>query len=240
MSKVVFDVDSIVTGYSKEVDVLHGVSFQIKDDDCVALIGANGAGKSSIMKTISGILPCKSGSITFYGERIDTKKTHEIVSKGIIQVPEEGGTFPNLTIKENLMISCHSKSTQLHMKDNMELVYNFFPPLKEKSSQMAGVLSGGQRKMLNIGKAIMAEPELLLLDDISMGLAPKVVEDLYAMLKELTRELKKPVLLVEQIADIALDFADYGHVVSQGEIVLSGTSEELLNSDEVQRLYVGG
>lgn len=240
MSEVVLDVNGIVTGYSKEVDVLHGVSFQIKDSDCIALIGANGAGKSSIMKTISGILPCRSGSITFKGKRLDKTKPHDIVSCGIVQVPEEGGTFPNLTIKENLMISCHSKNTKQHMKQNMELVYNFFPPLKEKESQMAGLLSGGQRKMLNIGKAIMAEPELLLLDDISMGLAPKVVEELYIMLKELTSELKKPVLLVEQIADIALDFADYCHVVSQGEIAISGASDELLNSDEVQKVYIGG
>ena len=240
MSETVFEVKDIVTGYSKEVDVLHGVSFDIKDDDCIALIGANGAGKTSIMKTISGILPCKSGSITFKGMELNKMKPHEIVSAGVVQVPEEGGTFPNLTIKENLMVSCHSKSTKQHMKQNMELVYNFFPPLKEKESQMAGILSGGQRKMLNIGKAIMAEPELLLLDDISMGLAPKVVEDLYDMLKKLTSELKKPVLLVEQIADIALNFADYGHVVSQGEIVISGTSKELLESEEVQKVYIGG
>lgn len=232
-------VDNIVTGYSKEVNVLHNVSFSVEEDQCIALIGANGAGKSSIMKTISGILPCRSGSITFKGERIDTLKPHEIVARGIVQVPEEGGVFPNLSIKENLMINCNSKATKQCMKENMELVYSFFPPLLEREHQMAGILSGGQRKMLNIGKAIMSKPELLLLDDISMGLAPKVVEDIYDMLKELMKELKKPVLLVEQIADIALNFAEYGHVVSQGEIALSGKSSELLNSDEVQRVYVG-
>ncbi|MFI3206963.1 MAG: ABC transporter ATP-binding protein [Clostridia bacterium] len=232
-------VDKIVTGYSKEVDVLHEISFEIKEKECIALIGANGAGKSSIMKTISGILPCKSGSIIFKGEHIEKLKPHEIVARGIVQVPEEGGVFPNLTIKENLMINCNSKITKQYMKQNMELVYSFFPPLLEKENQFAGILSGGQRKMLNIGKAIMSKPELLLLDDISMGLAPKVVEDLYDMLKELMSELNKPVLLVEQIADIALNFAEYGHVVSQGEIAMSGKSSELLNSEEVQRVYVG-
>ena len=240
MSDVVLEVKDIVAGYSKEVDVLHGLSFQISGTDCVALIGANGAGKSTTLKTISGILRAKSGSIIYKGEPIEKMQPHQIVSRGIIQVPEEGGTFPNLTIRENLMIACHSKDAKQHMNNNMELVYNFFPPLKERENISAGLLSGGQRKMLNIGKAIMAEPELLLLDDISMGLAPKVVEDLYAMLKQLVSELKKPVLLVEQIADIALAFADYGHVMAQGQILISGPSKELQGSEEVQRVYVGG
>ncbi len=240
MSQAVLDVQNIVTGYSKEINVLHGISFQIRENQCVALIGANGAGKSSILKTISGILPCKSGSISFKGEQINGLQPHQIVSRGVIQVPEEGGTFPNLSIKENLMVACHSKSAMEHMQENMELVFSFFPPLKERQNLEAEYLSGGQRKMLSIGKAIMAEPELLLLDDISMGLAPKVVDDLYSMLKDLMARIQKPVLLVEQIADIALSFADYVHVVSQGEIVLSGTADSMRGSEEVQRVYVGG
>lgn len=236
----VFEMRNVVAGYSKEADVLHGITLCVDEQEYVALIGANGAGKSTIMKCISGVLPIKSGEIYFKGERIDTLKPYEIVSRGIVQIPEEGGTFPNLTVKENLLIACHNKETKSHAKENMEIVYDFFPILKEKANLMAGSLSGGQRKMLNVGKAIMAEPQMLLLDDISMGLAPKVVEDLYRMLRELTARLKKPVLLVEQIADIALHFAKRGHVILQGNIALSGTSEELLDSDEVKRLYIGG
>lgn len=236
----VFEMKNVVAGYSKEVDVLHGIDLSVGEQENVALIGANGAGKSTIMKCISGILPIKSGEIYFRGERIDKLKPYDIVSRGIVQIPEEGGTFPNLTVRENLLIACHNKSTKAHMKENMEIVYNFFPVLKEKEALKAGSLSGGQRKMLNVGRAIMAEPEMLLLDDISMGLAPKVVEDLYDMLKDLTAALKKPVLLVEQIADIALHFAERGHVILQGNVALSGASEKLLHSDEVQRLYIGG
>ena len=169
----------------------------------------------------------REGEILYQGERIDTLWPHEIVRKGIIQVPEEGGTFPNLTIEENLNISCINKKAKSHFEANRDMVYDMFAPLKEKRHMMADSLSGGQRKMLSIGKAIMGEPEILLLD-------------LYRQLKELVNHLKKPVLVVEQIMEIALQFADYGHVVQQGRIVLSGTSEELLNSEEVKRSYIGG
>lgn len=236
----VFQYKNVYAGYSKEMDVLHGISFSLEENSRIALIGANGAGKSTIMKTISGLVPVRSGEILFCGERLDTLWPHEIVRKGIIQVPEEGGTFPNLTIEENLNISCVSKKAKSHFEANRDMVYDMFAPLKEKRHMMADSLSGGQRKMLSIGKAIMGEPEILLLDDISMGLAPKVVEDLYRQLKELVDHLKKPVLVVEQIMEIALQFADYGHVVQQGRIVLSGSSKELLNSEEVKRSYIGG
>ena len=237
MSKL--EVKNIVAGYSKDVDVLHDISLTV-DDNCVALIGANGAGKSSTLKTISKILPLKRGRILFDGEDLGKLKPHQIVQKGIIQIPEEGGTFPNLTIYENLAVSCTGEESRKNLKKNMDVVYTFFPVLKEREKLMAGTLSGGQRKMLSIGKAIMAEPKLLLLDDISMGLAPKVVEDLYMMLGQLVSSLKIPVLIVEQIVDIALDFAEYAHVLAQGRIILSGASKDLLKSDEVQKIYIGG
>lgn len=235
-----FQFNDVHAGYSKEMDVLHGISFSLEKNSRVALIGANGAGKSTIMKTISGLVPVRKGEIRFQGERIDTLWPHEIVRRGIIQVPEEGGTFPNLTIEENLRVSCISKDAKAHYEANRDMVFDMFTPLKEKRSVLANSLSGGQRKMLSIGKAIMGEPEILLLDDISMGLAPKVVEDLYRQLKQMVNQLKKPVLVVEQIMEIALRFADYGHVVQQGRIVLSGSSKELLDSDEVKRSYIGG
>ena len=225
-----FEYNDVYAGYSKEMNVLQGINFSLERDSRVALIGANGAGKSTIMKTISGLVPLQKGSIVFDGERLDGLSPHKIVERGVIQVPEEGGTFPNLTIEENLMISCVSKKAKENASKNLSLVYDMFEPLAIKSALLAGSLSGGQRKMLSIGKAIMEEPALLLLDDISMGLAPKRLVD----------RLNKPVLVVEQIMEIALQFADYGHVVQQGRIVMSGTSKELLNSEKVKSSYIGG
>ena len=235
----VLEVKNVVTGYAKDVDVLHGISFAV-ENNCVALIGANGAGKSSTLKAISKILPLKEGGVFFDGEDLGKLRPYQIVQKGVVQIPEEGGTFPNLTIYENLAVSCTGEKSREHFGKNLELVYTFFPVLKEKAKMMAGSLSGGQRKMLSIGKAIIAEPKMLLLDDISMGLAPKVVEDLYGMLKQLVESLKIPVLLVEQIVDIALNFAENAHVLAQGRIILSGSSKDLLQSDEVQKIYIGG
>ncbi len=236
----VLTVKEIRAGYDPEVDVIQGISFEVGEKECVALVGANGAGKSSTLKTISGILKVKSGEISYQGERIDRLLPHQIVERGIIQVPEEGGAFATLTIEENLHIACQRKKAKEKKACNMEVVYEFFPVLKEKRHQLAASLSGGQRKMLSIGKAIMGEPELLLLDDISMGLAPKVVEDLYFMLHRLTIQLNIPVVVVEQIVDIALDFATRGYVMAQGHILLEGTSTELMEMDEVKKIYIGG
>ncbi len=235
----ILEVNQLKTGYDPEVDVLRGLSFSIEEEECVAMVGANGAGKSTLMKTISGILKPKSGEIFYRGQRIDGMLPHEIVNLGIVQVPEEGGTFPNLTIEENLMISCRRKKAKMERQKNLELVYQSFPQLLAKKGQLAGSLSGGQRKMLSIGKAIMESPEMLLLDDISMGLAPKVVEDLYRMLKDLTLKMDIPVLIVEQIVEIALDFAQRGYVMTQGEIVLEGSSAALLDTEAVQKIYIG-
>lgn len=233
-------VKGIRAGYDPEVDVIQDISFEVKENERIALVGANGAGKSSTLKTISGILKAKSGEIHYKGERINGLAPHEIVGRGIIQIPEEGGTFATLTIEENLNIACQRKKSRHNRAKNTEVVYDFFPVLKTKRLQLAGSLSGGQRKMLSIGKAIMGEPELLLLDDISMGLAPKVVEELYAMLDQLTAQLNIPVVVVEQIVDVALDFAGRGYVMAQGRILLEGTSEELMQTEEIKRIYVGG
>lgn len=236
----ILEIKEVRAGYDAEVDVVQGASLQVGDNERVALIGANGAGKSSLFKTISGILPAKSGEIIYRGEKLNGLKPHKIVEKGVIQVPEEGGTFTNLTIEENLMIACQRPQAKANKAQNLETVFHFFPVLKEKRHVLAGSLSGGQRKMLAVGKAIMGQPELLLLDDISMGLAPKVVEDLYSMLKELVNALQVPVLVVEQIADIALDFAERGYVMAQGRVMLGGSSTELRGTDEVKKLYIGG
>ncbi|HHU31843.1 MAG TPA: ATP-binding cassette domain-containing protein, partial [Clostridia bacterium] len=195
----ILEVKNVRAGYDPEVDVLQDVSFQVGENESVALIGANGAGKSSILKAISGIVRIKSGEILYQGERIDQLLPHQIVERGVVQVPEEGGTFDTLTVEENLQISCRREVAKKNKEKNMEVVYSFFPILKEKRKELARSLSGGQRKMLSVGKAIMACPNLLLLDDISMGLAPKVVEELYDKLKTMTESLNIPIVIVEQI-----------------------------------------
>lgn len=232
----ILEVNDITVGYDKEIDVLKNISLFIGENESISIIGANGAGKSTLLKTISGIVHPRKGEIIYGNNRIDNLKPHEIVYKGIIQVPEDGGTFNNLTIEENLLVACLNRD---HFKENIEKVFSFFPVLAEKRLQFAKNLSGGQRKMLSIGKAIMGEPKLLLLDDISMGLAPKVVYDLYEMLKDLTNSLKIPTLIVEQIVDIALDFSSRGYVMAQGEFVLTDTSDALANNQEVKKSYLG-
>lgn len=232
----ILEINDITVGYDKEIDILKNISLYVEDDESVAIIGANGAGKSTLLKTISGLVHPRKGEILYEGNRIDYLKPHQVVSEGIIQVPEDGGTFNSLTIEENLSIACINRENK---KQNLEVVYSFFPILEERKNQKAKNLSGGQRKMLSIGKAIMGEPKLLLLDDISMGLAPKVVTELYDMLKKLTAELKIPVLMVEQIVDIALDFSSRGYVLAQGEIVLSAPSDELMENEEVKESYIG-
>ncbi len=232
----ILDIDGITVGYDKEIDVLKNVSLHINDNESVSLIGANGAGKSTLLKTISGLVTPRQGKILYKNERIDQLKPHEIVHMGIVHVPEDGGTFGSLTIEENLSISCLKKENK---NKNLEVVYTFFPPLKQKRNETAKNLSGGQRKMLSIGKAIMSEPKVLLLDDISMGLAPKVVYDLYDMLKDLTISLNIPTLVVEQMVDIALDFSSRGYVMAQGEIVLMESCEKLENNEDVKKSYLG-
>lgn len=232
----ILEIDNITLGYDEEIDVLKDISLYIDENESVSVIGANGAGKSTLMKTISGLITPRNGDIKYQGKSIVGVKPHKIVEMGIIHVPEDGGTFASLTIEENLSVSSLKDETK---KKNLELVYTFFPVLKEKKRETAQNLSGGQRKMLSIGKAIMADPKLLLLDDISMGLAPKIVKDLYAMLKDLTEELKIPTLIVEQIVDIALDYSTRGYVMAQGEFVMSASSEALANDEEVKRSYLG-
>ena len=235
----VMEVKDLRVGYDAEADVLNGVSFHVGEQERVAFVGANGAGKSTLMNTISGLLKPKSGLIEYRGRRLDGLEPHKIVEEGVILVPEEGGTFPSLSIDENLRVARRRGCSREEEERGRERVYEFFPVLREKRRKPAGALSGGQRKMLSVGKAIMGGPKLLLLDDISMGLAPKAVKELYAMLKELTAELKLPVIIVEQIVDIAMSFATRGYVLSQGRILLEGSSEALLKTDEVKKIYIG-
>lgn len=232
----VIEINNITVGYDKEIDVLKNMSLYVDDKESVSIIGANGAGKSTLLKTISGVVHPRQGEILYEGQSIDRMKPNKIALMGISHVPEEGGTFASLSIEENLLIACLNKN---NYKTNLEKVYEFFPVLRTKKDEKAKNLSGGQRKMLSIGKSIMSDPKVLLLDDISMGLAPKVVLELYDKLKELTVSLDIPTLVVEQIVDIALDFSTRGYVMAQGEFVMTDTSKALAGNEEVKRSYLG-
>ncbi len=233
------EIKGVTAGYDKEIDVLREVSLRVEGTESVSLIGANGAGKSTMLKVISGLLHPKSGQILYHDERIEHLEPHQVVEKGIIQIPEEKETFPSLSVAENLGVVCQTKRSREKKEANLDFVLETFPILAKRKNQEAQTLSGGERKMLAVGMAIMAEPKMLLLDDISVGLAPKVIGILYSRLEELRDLLKIPILMVEQNVDIALDFTERGYVVSGGEVVLTGSADELRNAQEVKESYLG-
>ena len=235
----ILEISDLTAGYDPEIDILRDITMYMDAKESVALIGANGAGKSTLLKVISGLLHPKKGKVIYEGERIDHLEPHKIVQRGIIQIPEERGTFDTLTVGENLTVACQTKRSKEKREENLDFVFEIFPILKDRQNQLAQTLSGGERKMLAVGKSIMEEPKMLLLDDISMGLAPKIVGNLYSRLKELKNLFKIPIIVVEQNVDIALDFSERGYVISGGEIVLQGLSDELIEAEEVKRSYIG-
>jgi len=235
----ILEISDLTAGYDPEIDILRDITMYMDAKESVALIGANGAGKSTLLKVISGLLHPKKGKVIYEGERIDHLEPHKIVQRGIIQIPEERGTFDTLTVGENLTVACQTKRSKEKREENLDFVFEIFPILKDRKNQFAQTLSGGERKMLAVGKSIMEEPKMLLLDDISMGLAPKIVGNLYSRLKELKNLFKIPIIVVEQNVDIALDFSERGYVISGGEIVLQGLSDELIEAEEVKRSYIG-
>jgi branched-chain amino acid transport system ATP-binding protein len=235
----VLEVKEVTAGYDKEIDVLRNISLFVEGRESVSLIGANGAGKSTLLKTISGLVHPKKGKILYGGERIEKLEPHQVVDRGIIQIPEEKETFATLTVAENLRVVCQTTRSKEKKTENLAFVLETFPVLADRKNQEAQTLSGGERKMLAVGMSMMAEPRMMLLDDISVGLAPKVVGLLYDRLEQLRDLLKIPILMVEQNVEIALDFTERGYVISGGEIVLTGTAEELRNAQEVKESYLG-
>jgi len=235
----VLEVKGVTAGYHKEIDVLRNISLLVEQRESVSLIGANGAGKSTLLKVISGLLHPGRGEILYEGERIERLEPHQVVARGIIQIPEEKETFATLSVAENLQVVCQTGRSKTKKARNLASVLETFPVLADRKNQEARTLSGGERKMLAVGMAMMAEPQMLLLDDISVGLAPKVVGLLYDRLEEL-RDLRKiPILMVEQNVEIALDFTERGYVISGGEIVLTGQADELRNARDVKESYLG-
>ena len=220
------------------IHAIKGVSFDVKQGEIVTLIGANGAGKSTILKTISGLIRAKSGKIEFMEKEINSLAPHKIVERGLAQVPEGRRIFLQMSVEENLEMGAFTQPKN-SIKDGIERVFVQFPRLKERRRQVAGTLSGGEQQMLAMGRALMSKPTLLMLDEPSMGLAPILVEQIFEIIKSLNKE-GTTILLVEQNAQMALSIANRGYVLETGHITLSGTGEELSQSEDVKKAYLGG
>ena len=230
-------VNNIDVSYGP-VQALHHVSVEISQDQAVAIIGSNGAGKTTLMKSIVGLCKPSNGVILFDGEPIHTLATHEIIRKGIVLVPEGRKIFPKLTVRSNLEMGAYTRKGAI--EHSIEEIFTYFPRLKERMNQLAGTLSGGEQQMLAIGRGLMAEPKLLMLDEPSMGLAPVIVEEMFTIINRIHKERRLPILLVEQNAYMALETCDYCYVIENGEIVLEGTSEQMEASEVIKKVYLGG
>ena len=224
--------------YYGSIHAIKGVSFEVHQGEVVTLIGANGAGKSTTLQTISGLLRSKTGSIEFLGENLGGVAPHKIVAKGLAHVPEGRRVFLQMTVEENLEMGAFTRPNS-EIDSGIENVYERFPRLKERRKQIAGTLSGGEQQMLAMGRALMSSPKLLMLDEPSMGLAPLLVEQIFDIIREL-HKAGTTILLVEQNAQMALSVADRGYVLETGKIVATGTGADLLHDDAVKKAYLGG
>jgi branched-chain amino acid transport system ATP-binding protein len=225
--------------YYGAAKALSGVSFTVNEGEILGLLGSNGAGKSTVMKAISGLVKSKNGSIEFLNEKITGIKPDAIVRKGISQVPEGRMIFPRMTVLENLEMGAYTISNVQQIKESFELVYGLFPKLKERLTQKGGTLSGGEQQMLAIGRALMAKPKCLLLDEPSLGIAPKLVEEIFEKIAELNKNTKLTILLVEQNAVAAMEIAKRGVILENGRVVMDDDTETLMCSDEVRKAYLG-
>ena len=222
------------------VYALKGVSVDLERGETVALIGANGAGKSSILRAITGLARLASGSVHFEGERIDGKSASAIVARGIAMVPEGRRVFPYMSVKDNLMMGAFTRADKLEIRQTLDGVLERFPRLKERFGQAAGTLSGGEQQMLVIGRALMANPRLLLLDEPSLGIAPKLVQDIARSIVAINRDEGVSVLLVEQNSRMALSISNRAYALTTGSVVIEGNSKDLLNDARIKAAYLGG
>jgi branched-chain amino acid transport system ATP-binding protein len=235
---MLLEVENLHVNYGA-IKALHGVSFHLEQGEVVTLIGANGAGKSTTLKTICGLLRPRPGNVRFRGQDITRLPAHRIVSLGISQVPEGRKIFATLTVRENLEMGAYTRSHAKEVAESMERVFVSFPRLKERLNQLGGTLSGGEQQMLAMGRGLMSRPELLLLDEPSMGLAPILVEEIFRIIREINQQ-GTSILLVEQNAHMALLVANRGYVLETGSIVLEGTASELRDNAQVRAAYLGG
>lgn len=225
--------------YYGAIHALKGISVEVTEGQIVTLIGANGAGKSTILRTISGLLRAKTGDILFEGKSIGAMPAEEIVKRGIVQVPEGRRIFANMTVEENLELGAYIRSDKAGIRKDINKVFERFPRLLERRTQVAGTLSGGEQQMLAIGRSLMTQPRLLLLDEPSMGLAPLLVKEIFSIIKEINAG-GTTILLVEQNANMALSIAHQAYVLETGRITLSGSAKELSESEAVRKAYLGG
>jgi len=237
-------VNNIDVTYMNVIQVLRGVSLEVADGKIVALLGANGAGKTTTLKAISGLLKTEegevnNGSIVFDGKRIDRYGPADIAAMGITQVMEGRRVLERLTVEENLLVFAHHRKDRGQVKSDIDMVFDYFPKIKELRRQMSGYLSGGEQQMLVIGRGLMARPKLMLLDEPSLGLAPLLVREIYDIIQRINAEQKMAILLVEQNARAALGIADYGYVMENGRIALGGPAERLKDNEDVQEFYMG-
>ena len=230
---------SNVESYYGPIMAIRGISLEVQRGRIVTVLGANGAGKTTVLKTISGILDPQKGSIEFLGKPIQRMEADRIVRLGVSHVPEGREVFPFLSVRENLLIGAYSRADRAGVAEDLERVHSYFPRLRERSSQPAGQLSGGEQQMLAIGRALMNRPTLLLLDEPSLGLAPLLVKEIFAIIRRVNEEQGMSILLVEQNAKVALETADYGYVLEVGRVVMNDTCERLMNSQDVQEFYLG-
>jgi len=243
MSTPALTIDNIEVVYHHSVQVLRGLSLTVPQGQIVALLGSNGAGKTTTLKAVSGLLPLevgeiRAGAIRFQGERINSVAPHLLARRGVAHVREGRHVFEDLTVDENLMAACNALIGR-GLKPDTEMIYDYLPRLKERRSQRAGYLSGGEQQMLAIGRALLGKPTLMLLDEPSLGLAPLVVESIFDIIKRINREQGVAMLLVEQNAMAAFGIAHYGYIMENGRIVIDGPTDKLVNDPDVQRFYLG-
>lgn len=231
-------VEKLNAGYGP-VNILWDISFTLNDGEIVAILGSNGAGKTTMVRAITGMVKPTSGSVVFNGEDICKKSSRFILDAGIVQVPEGRQLFTEMTVLENLQMGAFNKETKEHFNENLEKCYKWFPKLKERAKQAAGTLSGGEQQMLAMGRALMARPKILLMDEPSMGLSPLLVKEIFSIIESINKQ-GTTILLVEQNAKMALAIANRAYVLETGKIVVSGTGEELANSESIKKAYLGG
>ncbi|MFV0512244.1 MAG: ABC transporter ATP-binding protein [Jhaorihella sp.] len=228
-----------IESYYGPIMAIRGVSLDVREGQIVSILGANGAGKTTLMKTISGVMDPEKGKIIFEGREIQGMEPHKVVEAGIVHVPEGREVFPLLSVDENLSLGAYTRSDKAEIEADREIVFNYFPVLKQRRAQEAGTLSGGQQQMLAIGRGLMGRPRIMLLDEPSLGLSPILVQEIFAILKRLNQERGVTMMLVEQNAAAALELAHHGYVMEVGRIVMDGSAQELLKSEDIQNFYLG-
>ena len=232
-------ISNVETFYGK-IQALRGVDLDVNDGEIVSLIGSNGAGKSTLLMTISGVNKARRGNIVFNGKNIENEDPHKIVDMGICQVPEGRRIFSRLTVEENLRLGAHANEKGKHFENDIKEVYDLFTVLSDRKTQRGGTLSGGEQQMLAIGRALMSKPKVLLLDEPSLGIAPKLVNQIFVSIKNINKEKNVTIFLVEQNAKKALELADRAYVLVNGKVTIKGSGQELLKNKDIQAAYLEG